>query len=70
MSEVTVRRDLEQFETDREEIARVAFLMVHDGDVLMLTNGAIARVLARKLGERSGLTVLTTNIAFDGGKGS
>ena len=50
-------------EADREEIARVAFLMVRDGDVIMLTNGEIARTLARKLGERSGVTVLTNDIA-------
>jgi hypothetical protein len=35
VSEVTVRRE-------REEIARVAFLMVQNGDALMLTNGPIA----------------------------
>ncbi|MDA8409783.1 MAG: DeoR/GlpR family DNA-binding transcription regulator [Treponema sp.] len=47
---------------DREEIAHVALLMVRDGDVIMLTNGGIARALARKLAERTGLTVLTNDI--------
>jgi len=49
-------------EADREEIARVAFLMVRDSDVIMLTNGAIALRLARKLEGRSGVTVLTNDI--------
>ncbi|HET7838633.1 MAG TPA: DeoR/GlpR family DNA-binding transcription regulator [Rectinemataceae bacterium] len=49
-------------EEDREEIARLAFLMVKDGDVIMLTNGAIALRLARKLSARSGVTVLTNDI--------
>ena len=47
---------------NREEIARVAYLMVADGDVIMLTNGGIARILARKLAERTGVTVLTNDI--------
>jgi DeoR family transcriptional regulator, fructose operon transcriptional repressor len=49
-------------EADREEIARVAFLMVKDGDVIMLTNGPIARRIARKLVERGNVTVLTNDI--------
>jgi len=49
-------------ESDREEIARVAFLMVRDGDVLMLTNGPIALRLARKLAQRANVTVLTNDI--------
>jgi DeoR family transcriptional regulator, fructose operon transcriptional repressor len=47
---------------DREEIARVAFLMIKDGDVIMLTNGAIAQRIARKLSERGNVTVLTNDI--------
>jgi DeoR family transcriptional regulator, fructose operon transcriptional repressor len=47
---------------DREEIARIAFLMVEDGDVIMLTNGPIARKIARKLVERGNVTVLTNDI--------
>ncbi len=49
-------------EEDREEIARVAYLMVENGDVLMLTNGPIALRLARKLAGRAGVTVLTNDI--------
>jgi DeoR family transcriptional regulator, fructose operon transcriptional repressor len=49
-------------EEDREEIARVAFLMVKDGDVIMLTNGRIARRIAVKLAARLGVTVLTNDI--------
>lgn len=49
-------------ESDREEIARVAFLMIKDNDVLMLTNGPIALRLARKLAQRANVTVLTNDI--------
>jgi len=49
-------------EEDREEIARVAFLMIMDGDVIMLTNGRIALRIARKLSERGNVTVLTNDI--------
>jgi DeoR/GlpR family transcriptional regulator of sugar metabolism len=49
-------------EADREEIARVAYLMVRNGDVLMLTNGPIVLRLARKLSGRAGVTVLTNDI--------
>jgi DeoR/GlpR family transcriptional regulator of sugar metabolism len=49
-------------EADREEIARIAYLMVEDGDALMLTNGPIALRLARKLAGKSALTVLTNDI--------
>jgi DeoR/GlpR family transcriptional regulator of sugar metabolism len=51
-----------QDEADREEIARVAALMIRDGDVVMIMNGRIARILARKLSVRSGVTVLTNDI--------
>jgi len=47
---------------EREEIARIALLMIKDGDVIMLTDGPIARVVARRLSERSGVTVLTNDI--------
>jgi DeoR/GlpR family transcriptional regulator of sugar metabolism len=52
----------EKEEADREEIARVAFLMIKDGDVIMLTNGAIALRIARKLADRGNVTVLTNDI--------
>jgi Transcriptional regulators of sugar metabolism len=51
-----------QEESDREEIARVAFLMIADGDVVMLGSGGIARCIARKLAERTGVTVLTNDL--------
>jgi len=49
-------------ELDREEIARVAFLMVKDNDVIMLMNGPIALCLARMLEKRVNVTVLTNDI--------
>jgi DeoR family transcriptional regulator, fructose operon transcriptional repressor len=49
-------------DADREEIARVAFLMIKDDDVLMLTNGPIALKLARKLGAKANITVLTNDM--------
>jgi DeoR/GlpR family transcriptional regulator of sugar metabolism len=49
-------------EVDREEIARIAYLMVENGDALMLTNGPIALRLARKLAGKAGLTILTNDI--------
>ena len=49
-------------EVDREEIARVAFLMIADGDVIMLANGPIARRIAQRLGERVNVTVLTNDV--------
>lgn len=51
-----------QNEADREEIARVASLMIRDGDVVMIVNGRIARILARRLSAHSGVTVLTNDI--------
>ena len=47
---------------EQDEIARVASLMIHDGDVVALLNGGICQRLARRLGEKSGLTVLTNDI--------
>jgi DeoR family transcriptional regulator, fructose operon transcriptional repressor len=47
---------------DREDIARVAFLMVKDGDVIMLTDGRIARRIAVMLAARTNVTVLTNDI--------
>jgi DeoR family fructose operon transcriptional repressor len=51
-----------QEDEDREEIARVAYLMVKDGDVIMLANGAIALRIACKLAQRGNVTVLTNDI--------
>jgi DeoR/GlpR family transcriptional regulator of sugar metabolism len=47
---------------EQDEIARVASLMVHDGDVVALLNGNINHRLARRLSDRSGLTILTNDI--------
>ncbi len=45
-----------------ERIASVAIKMIQDGEVVMLTNGPVNAVIASKLGERSGLTVLTNDV--------
>lgn len=57
---------LEEPEDDgsRDEIASVALRMVKDGDVVMLTNGALNVRLAVKLEERSNLTVLTNDLSI------
>jgi len=49
-------------DADRDEIARIALLMIEDGDVIMLANGPIARRIARSLAERGSVTVLTNDI--------
>jgi DeoR/GlpR family transcriptional regulator of sugar metabolism len=49
-------------EAEREEIARVAFLMIADGDVIMLANGPMARRIAQMLAERRSVTVLTNDL--------
>ncbi|MBN2625470.1 MAG: DeoR/GlpR transcriptional regulator [Spirochaetales bacterium] len=43
-------------------IAFVALQMISDGDVIMLSGGTANRVIASRLGERNGLTVLTNDI--------
>lgn len=48
---------------DREEIARIASLMIGDGDVVLILNGPTSFHLARRLAERGNLTVLTNDIA-------
>jgi DeoR family transcriptional regulator, fructose operon transcriptional repressor len=48
----------------RDEIAAVALRMVNDGDVVMLTNGSVNTRIAVRLEERSGLTVLTNDVAI------
>jgi DeoR/GlpR family transcriptional regulator of sugar metabolism len=45
-----------------DEIARIACLMVHDGDVVALLSGPINQALARCLSRHSRLTVLTNDI--------
>ena len=48
----------------REELASVALRMVHDGDVIMLSNGPVNTRLSVKLEERTDLTVLTNDISI------
>lgn len=43
-------------------IASVAVKMIQDGEVIMLTNGPVNAVIASRLHERSGLTVLTNDV--------
>jgi DeoR/GlpR family transcriptional regulator of sugar metabolism len=45
-----------------EEVGKVAARLVADGDTVMLTGGRLPRALARTLGERRGVTVLTNDI--------
>jgi DeoR/GlpR family transcriptional regulator of sugar metabolism len=47
-----------------EEIAHVAAMMVKDGDFLFLMNGPLNLRIARRLAERSGVTVLTNDVAI------
>jgi DeoR family transcriptional regulator, fructose operon transcriptional repressor len=49
-------------EESRDEIARIALLLIEDGDVIMLADGPIARLIARALAGRSNVTVLTNDI--------
>lgn len=59
---LALSEDEKREETNREEIARIVILMIEDGDVIMLVNGPIARLVARKLSERDNVTVLTNDI--------
>lgn len=47
---------------ERDAIAALACRLVRDGDVVALLNGDICQLMARRLSERSGLTVLTNDI--------
>ncbi len=51
---------------DYFEISKIAIRMINDGDVIMLTNGAINLEIAKQLNSKSRVTVLTNdlNIAF------
>ncbi len=55
-------RGLDLLEDAYRGIASVALQMISDGDVIMLTGGEANNVIASRLGERSGLTVLTNDI--------
>lgn len=47
---------------DSREIASVAVNMIEDGDVIMLSDGDICDCIARRIAEKSGITVLTNYI--------
>jgi len=48
---------------DAREIASVAINMIEDGDVIMLTSGGVGECVAKRLVERSGVTVVTNYIS-------
>ncbi|MDA3900305.1 MAG: DeoR/GlpR family DNA-binding transcription regulator [Spirochaetes bacterium] len=45
-----------------DEILETASALVNDNDVIMLTSGEINRLLAKRLSERKGLTILTNDL--------
>jgi DeoR family transcriptional regulator, fructose operon transcriptional repressor len=47
---------------DSREIAAVVVNMIEDGDVIMLTDGDICECIARRIAEKSSITVLTNYI--------
>jgi DeoR family transcriptional regulator, fructose operon transcriptional repressor len=51
-----------RIEANLDEIARIALLLIEDGDVIMLVNGPIARRIARGLADRNNVTVLTNDV--------
>lgn len=63
-----VEEDIVENETDllysdqRREIADTAFHLIPDGDTLMLTDGLTNLQIAKRLKDRSGLTVLTNDL--------
>lgn len=50
--------------TDYNEIADIAVQMIKDGDIIMLTNGIINLHIAKKLGNKNNITVLTNDITI------
>lgn len=50
--------------SDYHEIADIAVQMIKDGDVIMLTNGMINLHIAKKLGNKNNITVLTNDITI------
>lgn len=50
------------FADQRREIADTAFHLIPDGDTLMLTDGMTNLQIAKRLKERTGLTVLTNDL--------
>lgn len=49
---------------DYQEIAEIAVQMIKDGDIIMLTNGFINLHIAKKLGSKNNITVLTNDITI------
>lgn len=49
---------------DYNEIADIAIQMIKDGDVIMLTNGMINLHIAKKLGNKNNITILTNDITI------
>lgn len=59
--------DLPDSSIDQEyldDIASLAMRMIGNGDVIMLSNGAVNLTLSSMLDQRSGLTVLTNDVAI------
>lgn len=49
---------------DYNEIADIAVHMIKDGDIIMLTNGIINLHIAKKLGNKNNITILTNDITI------
>jgi len=49
---------------DYQEIAEIAVQMIQDDDIIMLTNGIINLHIARKLGNKKNITILTNDITI------
>jgi len=49
---------------DYFEISKIAIQMINDGDVIMLTNGAINLEIAKQLSSKNRLTVLTNDLTI------
>lgn len=47
-----------------QEIADIAVQLIKDGDIIMLTNGLINLHIAKKLGSKNNITVLTNDITI------
>lgn len=50
--------------TDYQEIADIAVQLIKDGDIIMLTNGIINLYIAKKLGNKNNITILTNDITI------
>lgn len=56
---VEVSQSVDEYES---EIVETASAMIHDDDVIMMSSGPINRLLAKKLGGRQNVTVLTNDL--------